>query len=78
MEEVLGMESEHFTQHGSGTSFSFFTILVYLLAMAVAGYFAWKYTMTEASSTKKYGIIAGAVVGAWLLIYILRAMTINV
>lgn len=75
--DSLGLDTEHYTQHG-GSSFSFFTILIYLVAMGVAGYFAWKYVQNETNPTKKYGLLAGAVVGAWLVIYILRALTINV
>lgn len=68
---------ESFTQHGGASSLSFFTLLVYALAMGIAGYFAWKYVANEESALKKYGIVAGSVVGAWLAIFLLRALTFN-
>ncbi len=70
-------EMEQFTQHGSGRSFSFVGVLIYLVAMAVAVYFAYKYTLNETNNLKKYGIMGGALVGAWFVVFILRSMTIN-
>jgi len=74
--ESLEGTYEQFTQHGAGSSFSFFTILIYLLGMVGAGYLAWVKTAGKSNAVRA-GIVTGAVFGAWLLIYLLRALTIN-
>ena len=75
---VASDDMEAFTQYG-GASYSLFNILLYLVAMGAAGYFAWQYTQKNAiDSYVKIGLyIGGAVVGAWLLVFILRSLTIN-
>ena len=74
--ESLEGTYEQFTQHGAGSSFSFFTIIIYIAAMSAAGYLAWSKTSTKSTGVR-VAIISGAVLGAWLLIYLLRALTIN-
>ena len=72
------VDMEAYTQYG-GASYSLFNILLYVVAMAAAGYFAWKYTKNNnIDSTMKIVLyVAGAVLGAWLLVFLLRALTIN-
>ena len=68
-------DMEAFTQYG-GASYSLFNILLYLVVMGAAGYFAWKYTQKHNvdSTVKVVLYIAGAVLAGWLGLYIVRGL----
>jgi len=66
------------TQYG-GASTSFFMMIVYLAAMAAAGYYSWKHFDDKKRSTAvRVAISIACVLGAFLVVYILNMLTLSV
>jgi len=66
------------TQYG-GASTSFFMIIVYISAMALAGYYSWKHFDDGKRSTAvRAGISIACVLGAFLVVYLLNMLTLSI